>query len=265
MGRRQRRQADRHSGSRDPSKESRQDGKCLDHPSTTSITDCGRAMKLLIGCMLVACLVGAGCGGASPTHAPTPTATPTPQTTAAPTSAGTATLAPGEPTPTPTPVPTEAPTATSSGATAVSISMVSAAEEVRPGQEFNVDVNLSPRQGGIRGVEFEIDFDPAILQIADVEPGTLLGEKPEDIQSDLPSIGTDEKAGILHYADVQLGALETPSPPGTVATIRFRVLADAAAGVETALRFTEVKIPDEEAGGYLDVVIGDELRVKIVL
>ena len=223
-------------------------------------------MKLLIGCMLLACLVGVGCGGPSPTATPTPT--PTPQATAAPTSTAAATLAPGQPTPTPTPAttatPAGAPATTSSGATAVSLSMVSAAEEVRPGQEFNIDVTLDSRGMGIRGVEFEIDFDPAVLQIADVEPGVLLGGKPKDIQSDLPSIDTDEKAGTLHYADVKLGALEPPSPPGTVATIRFRVL-DAAAGGETSLKFTEVKIPDEDTGGYLDVLIGDELIVKIVL
>ena len=141
--------------------------------------------------------------------------------------------------------------------------MVSAEEEVRPGQEFNVDVALDPRGRGIRGVEFEIEFDPSVLQIAGVEPGTLLGEKPKELQSDLPSIDTDEKAGTLHYADVKLGALGPPSPPGTVATVSFRVL-DAAAGGETSLKFTEAKIPDEDSGGYLDVLIGDELRVKIV-
>ena len=132
-------------------------------------------MKLMIGFALVACLLVVGCGRSSPTDTPTPTATPTREATA-------------EATPTPRPDATataESPAESGTTATAtpvpappVSIDMVSTTLEVKPGQEFRVDVVVDPHGGGISGVQVQIEFDPAVLQAAGVQAGTLLGPDP---------------------------------------------------------------------------------------
>ena len=229
-------------------------------------------MKTFIGSALLAtCLLFAvGCNGASPTATPTPTSTPTPTLAATPSptlaaqpvATATPTIAPpGVPTPTPTGVePTPGPQAPTSP---VVIAMVSSVREVRPGQEFSVDVTLDPQGRGISGVEMEVRFDPAVFQMLDVVPGQLLGEKSDELRGIIPIVDIDDGAGTLRYADVRLEVTQPPTPSGILATMKLQVLESAPAGRTALLSITEVKIPDENIQEIHDILIGEALRIEI--
>ena len=217
-------------------------------------------MKIFIGCALVVCALAAACGGDSPTA--TPSSAPQP----------TATAALGSP---PVPTPRFTPT---SGAPApgtvegtpgqddvrpVAIEMVSPTAEVRPGQELRVELTVNPQGRGISGVELEVRFDPAILQIREVVPGDLLGEKPEEVSSTIPVIGIDNVSGTLHYVDVRTDVTLPPTPPGLLATMVFRVPPTAPEGREGSIEIVSVKIPDERFDEIRDVAVGREVTVAI--
>ena len=206
-------------------------------------------MRLLIGCSLIVCLAVAGCGGSSAT----PTATPGVIGGSAPE---------GEVSP-------ESTLATQPEIGLASISMVSTATEVRPGQEFSVVLAVDPGGRGISGVDVKIRFDSAILEM--VQPvrvchataGDLLGEKPDEVASVIPSVEIDNATGTLSYLDVRIGPTSPPTPPGILGTLKVRVLETAPVGTETSLRLTEVHIPDENIEEIADLLIGDDLAVVV--
>ena len=212
-------------------------------------------MKLLIGCALVACLLAVGCGRSSPTDTPTPTATATPEATA------TATPSPGS-TATPTtdsPADSGAtPTATQPPAPPVSIDMVSTTLEVKPGQEFRVDVVVDSHGGGISAVQVQIEFDPAILQAEGVQAGTLLGPDPAG------PFAKELGEGVFQYLAARKGQTEAPTAAATYATMTFQVRDTAPVGQETILELTQPKILDEHLRVFEEVTIGDKLSVRIV-
>lgn len=212
-------------------------------------------MKLMIGFALVACLLVAGCGRSSPTDTPTPTATPTREATAeaTPTTRPDATATAESPaesgtTATATPVP----------APPVSIDMVSTTLEVKPGQEFRVDVVVDPHGGGISGVQVQIEFYPAVLQAAGVQAGTLLGPDPAG------PFAQELEQGVFQYLAARKGPTQAPTSPAAFATMNFLVRDAAPAGRETTLELTQPKILDEQLQVIEEVAIGDKLSVRIV-
>lgn len=199
-------------------------------------------MKFLVLSALVASLAAAGCSGSSPTAtpthtptldpAPTPTSSPTAtievRDSSAPTEAPPATETTVPSTPATTPAATEAPTlAPLSGA--VSISIRSAQEEVRRGQEFSVDLMVDPRGRGISGVQLTIEYDPATLETLSVEPGPLLeGLSGPAIAEAGPNIRSAQ--GTLEYAAARIGLTVPPTLADRFATVTMRALETAAPG-----------------------------------
>ena len=186
-------------------------------------------MRLLIGCSLIVCLAVVGCGGSSAT----PTATPGVIGGSAPE---------GEVSP-------ESTLATQSEIGLASISMVSTATEVRPGQEFSVVLAVDPGGRGISGVDVKIRFDSAILEMVDATAGDLLGEKPDEVASVIPSVEIDNATGTLSYLDVRIGPTSPPTPPGVLGTLKVRVLETAPVGTETSLRLTPNPPMDRDGRG----------------
>ena len=136
--------------------------------------------------------------------------------------------------------------------------MVSTSTEVQPGQEFTLDLTLDTQGRGISGVQVRIEYDPAVYRAIGMEHGGLLG--PDPIEAG-PII--DGTTGVLEYAAARIGPTQPPTPSGLFATVKFQVLEAAPAGLESPLRITEVKIPDENIREIADLLIGDELKLRI--
>ncbi len=185
---------------------------------------------------------------APPTAAstPTPTLTLIPTATAPPTPTPPATLAPTPapiptPTPTRTPTPTFRPTPTPTPvpATVVLLFLNPAQLALRPGQTFVINVEARPGKYGLSAGEVNLVFNPAVMSIADIQPGDLLGLNP--------IVGTkqvDNGAGKLKYALARVGPTASPTSSGVFAIITFRVLPSAQTG-KHALAISSVGLANE--------------------
>ena len=111
--------------------------------------------------------------------------------------------------------------------------------EVTRGQQFQIEVLVDPDANGVSGGEIHLTYDPALVQVIDVTPGTLLGDNPLQGAKDI-----NNGAGLLTYAIARVGETSVPSGAGTLAVITLRVPTTAAVG-STLLELTWVALTDE--------------------
>ena len=119
------------------------------------------------------------------------------------------------------------------------VSLTPASQKVHPGKDFSVTISVDPKGRGISGGELNLSFDAAVMQIAKVTAGDLLG--------DSPIIGIEEidnEAGRLKYALARKGVTPVPTPKGSFASITFTVKEDAKPG-EYDLVITKMGLSDE--------------------
>lgn len=130
-------------------------------------------------------------------------------------------------------------------------------QQASPGQEIEVETKVKMPEKGISGGEVKIAFDPAALKVLEVEPGDLLGSKP--------LVGVKEKdneKGLIHYALARKGETPVPTPPGTLLSLRFKVLDTAEEG-KSKLTLEEVKLTDEKFESIPDIKVqGAIVQIK---
>lgn len=159
----------------------------------------------------------------SQTYTPTPTITPsrTPTATRTPTMTRTPTST-NTPTATFTPTPTNTPVVNG-----VTLALIPGTTVTAVDGTFEILVRVDAGSVLINGVAAHLNFDPALLSVEQITPGSLL---PTILQNDF-----DNATGILNFAS---GTFSNP-PTGTftAATIRFRALAPT---LQTSLTFASV-------------------------
>ncbi len=97
--------------------------------------------------------------------------------------------------------------------------------EAMPGQEVSIKVKVMPKDWGISGGEINLKFDPSAMEVIEMEAGDLLGANP--------IVGVEEvdnSGGTANYALARKGTTTVPTPLGTFATIKLRVLDGAKSG-----------------------------------
>lgn len=107
----------------------------------------------------------------------------------------------------------------------VVLEAVPAAPVVRVGQRFGVDLAVRAADQAVDGVAMHLAFDPGVLQIVTVTPGTMLGTVIED--------RFDNALGRLDFAAGQLGG--AVAGDFVLAHVEFVAMTESAA---TALRLT---------------------------
>ncbi|NLS76779.1 MAG: hypothetical protein GXY76_05910 [Chloroflexi bacterium] len=127
------------------------------------------------------------------------------------------------------------PTGAAPVADLVSLSLLPAELAYSPGETFELAVAAQTGGRPVDGIAAHIQYNPALLAVVDEsgQPATQIepaGALPYVYQNRV-----DAAAGIIYFA---AGALDGPCPQGavTIATVRFRVLPDAAGS--DWLRFT---------------------------
>ncbi len=145
---------------------------------------------------------------ANSTSTPTPTATPTSTPTPTPTSTPTS---PPTPTPVPTSTPTPTPTPTIDGSQ-VALIVTPTSLTVTAGETFTLTVQVRANAQLVDGAAAYLDFDPAVLQVVSITPGSTLNTT---IQNDF-----DNANGRINYAAGLLGS--TTSGTFTLAQIAFQ-------------------------------------------
>jgi hypothetical protein len=165
-----------------------------------------RRLLLIALCLIVGALV-VNCGRPAPVPGPTPPP-PTPATI--------------------TPLSFEA-----------SVFITPASMEVTSGQKFTVSVEVEPAHKGISAGEINLAFEPEAMQVVNIEPGTLLGERP------LPGVKVvDNEAGTLSCSLARIGQTEAPTEPATFAIITLQSVEAVKTG-NYELELTGVALADE--------------------
>ena len=139
----------------------------------------------------------------------------------------------------------------------VSVALAPSPEEVKPGEQFEVEVQVEPGKQGVSAVEINLSFEPQAMQVVDVKPGALLGERS------LPGIlNIDNEAGTVSYSLARIGKTETPTPTASFAVITFQVLNSAQAS-DYELSFTSVGLANENFESIQDIrVKGASVKIE---
>ena len=121
----------------------------------------------------------------------------------------------------------------------VSVALSPSPEKVTPGEQFKVEVRVEPGKQGVSAGEINLSFDSQVMQVVEVKPGELLGERP------LPGIlNIDNEAGTLSYSLARIGETAAPTSGATLAIITFQILNSAQPG-DYELSFTSVGLANE--------------------
>ena len=142
------------------------------------------------------------------------------------------------------------------GGGGASVALALSSEEVRPSEQFEVKIQVELGKQGVSAVEVKLSFEPQTMQVVEVKPGALLGERP------LPGIlHIDNEAGTVSYSLARIGTTEVPTPAATFAVITFQVLNSAQPG-DCELSFTSVGLANEKLDGIEDIrVKGTSVKI----
>jgi len=143
------------------------------------------------------------------------------------------------------------------GGKQVSIALSLSAKQVTPGEQFKVQVQVEPGKQGISAGEINLSFDSQAMQVVEVKPGTLLGERP------LPGIlKIDNEAGTLSYSLARIGETTAPTSGATLAIITFQILNSAQHG-DYELSFTSAGLANENFEDIPDIQVqGASVKIK---
>lgn len=142
------------------------------------------------------------------------------------------------------------------GGGGASVALALSSQEVKPGEQFEVKVQVEPGKQGVSAVEIKLSFEPQAMQVVEVKSGALLGDRP------LPGIlNVDNEAGTVSYSLARIGTTEVPTPAATFAVITFQVLNSAQPG-DYELSFSSVGLANEKFEGIEDIrVKGASVKV----
>lgn len=111
--------------------------------------------------------------------------------------------------------------------------------EAKAGQTVSFEIMVKPSGWGMSGCEINLVFSPDIMGEVDIELGDFLGSNPV--------IGlkqVNNRDGVVRLALARVGETSVPSPPGILATVKFKILDSATSGTYE-LKLTEIGLADE--------------------
>ncbi|WP_255149987.1 DUF7282 domain-containing protein [Halorarius halobius] len=128
---------------------------------------------------------------------------------------------------------------------AVEVGVLPEGTSAQPGETFTVDIATNTNSLGVYGEEFTLAFNESLLNATDVSKGPFLGS--DGATTTAYGTGIDNRNGTLNFGVSRQNTQEPISGTGVVATVTFRVDANATRGVTSPLALTTVKVSDEEA------------------
>jgi hypothetical protein len=149
------------------------------------------------------------------------------------------------------------PTTSCAGGKQVGIALAVSPERVEPGEQFKVEVQVEPQKQGISAGEINLAFNPQAIQVVEVKPGTLLGERPLAGILDI-----DNETGTLNYSLARIGETTAPTSDATLAVITLQILNSAQPG-DYELSFTSVGLANENFEDIPNIQVkGASIKIK---
>ncbi len=128
--------------------------------------------------------------------------------------------------------------------TNTTISLQPATQQLELDRTTTVEIRID-NISNLFGVEIQLQFDPAILRVEDVDPGREGTQiqpgnfpAPEFVQNN----SVDNNAGAIFYTVVQLAPTPPASGNGTVAIVTFRALAQGS----SQITFAQLKLSNQD-------------------
>ena len=138
----------------------------------------------------------------------------------------------------------------------VSVALSPSVKQAMPGEQFEVQVQVEPQKQGVSAGEINLSFDSQAMQVVELKPGELLGERP------LPGISNiDNGAGTVNYSLARIGETTAPTSAAAFAIITFQIVNSAQPG-EYKLGFTGVGLANENFEDIPDIQV-KEASIKI--
>lgn len=132
-----------------------------------------------------------------------------------------------------------------------------ASQSVEMGQPAQVAININ-NVTGLYGAEVHIRFDPTVLKVAAITPGSLMDPAHRSVISH-----HDNAAGTIDFAVTLLAPAPAVSGSGTLFTVRFDTLKDGTSAVDITnailVSAEGVQIPATVSDGSVSVTLPPEI------
>ena len=123
--------------------------------------------------------------------------------------------------------------------------------DVSQGDTFTIDVTVDPQGKEIYGAQYDLTFDPAILQVVSQTKGGFLSQ---DGESSVEIVNKfNNTIGKLEYGETRMGADDGVTGVGVLASITF----EAVSGGSTDLLLSNVVLSDPSAKEIGGVALND--------
>ncbi|RKY55987.1 MAG: hypothetical protein DRP93_02285, partial [Candidatus Neomarinimicrobiota bacterium] len=123
--------------------------------------------------------------------------------------------------------------------------------DVAPGDTFTIDVAVDPAGNSVYSAQYDLTFDPAILQVVDHEKGDFLSQ---DGANSIEVKNTfNNTIGKLEYGETRMGVTAGVTGAGVLATITF----EAVGAGSTDLELSNVILGDTSAQSIDGVILND--------
>ena len=136
-------------------------------------------------------------------------------------------------------------------ASAATLSLSPSSQSVNVGDTFTVSINLDTQGASVDGVDIRyLNYNPALLQVQQVTPGTLMPITPAN--------SINASVGRITFSQVVVGGSQYKGS-GALATITFKVLASGNASVtfnHTALNTTDSNVASNGSDVLTAVING---------
>ncbi len=121
------------------------------------------------------------------------------------------------------------------------VKVVPASIDASVGDEFTVEVVVYPAGNEVYGAQYDLVFDPAVLEAVSQDEGDLLNQNDAKTFEAANTIKNED--GLLKYGLSRMQAREGVKDSGTLATITFRVIGRGGSKLE----LENVIVSDPEA------------------
>ena len=123
--------------------------------------------------------------------------------------------------------------------------------DVAPGDTFTIDVMVDPAGNSVYSAQYDLTFDPTILQVVDQEKGDFL---TQDGKNSIEVKNTfNNTTGKLEYGETRMGVTSGVAGSGVLATITF----EAVGAGSMDLELSNVILGDTSAQSISGVVLND--------
>ena len=145
----------------------------------------------------------------------------------------------------------------SAGANNITMSVIPKNAEAGAGEMFIISVDVDPKDNSLYAAQFELYFDPSILEAIKIEKGQLLAQDGTQTINPIQK-PMNNSLGKIEYAETRMGSQTGIKTPGKLAIITFKVKDDVTLGSDQSFSLKNVILTNSDLTElFADINNGD--------